>query len=94
MSDDPFVPTPQDLAGFWDMVHIQVDHIHSLFADLKELRANGWERKKQQVRISTDPSEPYFVSHTNKREVPPRREKWLSQHLLQSNTVRRSPSMA
>ena len=22
--EDPFVPTNQDLAGFWDMVHIQV----------------------------------------------------------------------
>ena len=22
--EDPFVPTSEDLAGFWDMVHIQV----------------------------------------------------------------------
>jgi len=43
--EDPFVPTCQDLAGFWDMVSIQVEHIHFLFAELKEMRANGWKMK-------------------------------------------------
>merc|ERR1712241_1053675 len=41
--EDPFVPTCQDLAGFWDMVSIQVEHIHSLFAELVLLRQNGWK---------------------------------------------------
>ena len=38
------MPTSEDLAGFWDMVYIQVEHIHSLFAELSTLRQNGWKR--------------------------------------------------
>ena len=44
VEEDPFVPTPGDLAGFWDMVYIQVEHIYSLFAELAEIRKNGWKR--------------------------------------------------
>ena len=40
--EDPFVPTSEDLAGFWDMVYIQVENIHSLFAELTTIRQNGW----------------------------------------------------
>lgn len=42
--EDPFVPTSEDLAGFWDMVYIQVEHIHSLFAELSTIRQNGWRK--------------------------------------------------
>merc|ERR1712213_262035 len=52
--EDPFVPTSEDLAGFWDMVYIQVEHIHSLFAELSTLRQNGW--KRPEVR--------YFFCHS------------------------------
>ena len=40
--EDPFVPTCQDLAGFWDMVSIQVDQIHDRFNKLVDLRKAGW----------------------------------------------------
>merc|ERR1712158_287196 len=58
---DPFVPTSEDLAGFWDMVYIQVEHIHFLFAELRELRSNGWKRpepvsKKAVEQSSISPS--------------------------------------
>ncbi len=43
--EDPFVPTSEDLAGFWDMVYLQVQHVNSLFADLYELRRNNWTPK-------------------------------------------------
>ena len=43
--EDPFVPTSEDLAGFWDMVYLQVQHVNSLFADLYELRKNNWIQK-------------------------------------------------
>ena len=49
--EDPFVPTSEDLAGFWDMVYIQVEHINALFAELDTLRKNGWVPKKPLVRI-------------------------------------------
>lgn len=44
VEEDPFVPTSQDLAGFWDMVYIQIEHINMLFADLAETKKNGWKR--------------------------------------------------
>ena len=40
--EDPFVPTCHDLAGFWDMVSIQVDQIHQRFQGLVDLRKAGW----------------------------------------------------
>ena len=44
IEDDPYVPTSEDLAGFWDMVHIQVVHIHTLFAEMVRCQKNGWKR--------------------------------------------------
>jgi len=48
--EDPFVPTGQDLAGFWDMVHIQVEQIHTRFKGLHELKANEWTVKAPEVK--------------------------------------------
>ena len=53
---DPYVPTPDDLAGFWDMVYIQVEHIHFLFAELRELRSNGWKRPEPVSKKTAEPS--------------------------------------
>jgi len=50
--EDPFVPTSEDLAGFWDMVYIQVEHIHSLFAELRTIRQNGWRRPQQVAKTN------------------------------------------
>merc|ERR1712242_416930 len=44
--EDPFVPTSQDLAGFWDMVSIQVEQIHRRFEGLGDLRRANWIVKK------------------------------------------------
>ncbi|XP_064108087.1 myosin-3-like [Macrobrachium nipponense] len=33
----------EDLAGFWDMVSIQVDNVHQLFKEVSVLKANGWK---------------------------------------------------
>ena len=41
-SDEAFPTTGQDLAGFWDMVNIQVQHIDSLFNEIQQLRDNNW----------------------------------------------------
>jgi hypothetical protein len=45
VEQDPHTPTCHDLAGFWDMVSIQVEHIHFLFSELAEMRKNGWKMK-------------------------------------------------
>ncbi len=50
-AEDPFVPTSEDLAGFWDMVYIQVEHIHSLFAELQTIRKNGWKRLEEVIKV-------------------------------------------
>ena len=36
------MPTNMDLAGFWDMVHIQVEQIHTRFLALQDLKALNW----------------------------------------------------
>lgn len=33
----------QDLQGFWDMVMLQVEDIHQLFAEIDTMRANSWK---------------------------------------------------
>ena len=70
---DPYTPTPDDLAGFWDMVYIQVEHIHFLFAELRELRSNGWKRpepvsKKTVEQSSISPSK--RVASVTKKKKP------------------------
>lgn len=47
--EDPFVPTCQDLAGFWDMVHIQIEQIHRRFGALRELKKLNWIVKAPEV---------------------------------------------
>lgn len=45
--DDSFPTTGSDLAGFWDMVMLQVENVHALFEELNALRANNWEELKK-----------------------------------------------
>jgi Guanylate-kinase-associated protein (GKAP) protein len=42
-SDDPFPTTAQDLAGFWDLIMIQVDDVKGLFVEIDSLKNNGWK---------------------------------------------------
>jgi len=58
IEDDPYVPTSEDLAGFWDMVHIQVVHIHTLFAEMVRCQKNGWKRVEVKKSISEPKKEP------------------------------------
>lgn len=32
-----------DLAGFWDMVYLQVEEIDKMFSNLEDLKKNGWK---------------------------------------------------
>lgn len=34
--------TCEDLQGFWDMVHFQIEDVHKRFQQLAELQENGW----------------------------------------------------
>lgn len=42
-NDEPFQTTCQDLAGFWDMVLLQVEDITDMFDDIDRLRRSGWK---------------------------------------------------
>ena len=71
VEDDPFVPTPGDLAGFWDMVHIQVVHIHTLFAELRKFQKNDWKRIPGEVSFmfpepKKEPEKPKKVKRVKK----------------------------
>ncbi|KAK3882295.1 hypothetical protein Pcinc_013325 [Petrolisthes cinctipes] len=39
---EEFPTTNEDLAGFWDMVSIQVDVVNNLLKEIDTLRSNGW----------------------------------------------------
>jgi len=53
--EDPFVPTNMDLAGFWDMVHIQVEQIHTRFQALQELKKANWVVKAPETKKNNKP---------------------------------------
>ena len=50
-SDEPFHTTAQDLAGFWDMVLIQVDDVDRMFEELDRLRQNGWRTPEKNTPV-------------------------------------------
>ncbi|XP_074832320.1 disks large-associated protein 3 [Carettochelys insculpta] len=37
------VPTFQDLAGFWDLLQLSIEDVSLKFAELQQLKANGWK---------------------------------------------------
>ncbi|GFQ90808.1 hypothetical protein TNCT_716552 [Trichonephila clavata] len=39
----PFYTTGSDLAGFWDLVLLQVDDINTTFKEIDDMRKNGWK---------------------------------------------------
>ncbi|XP_046631402.1 uncharacterized protein LOC124311124 [Daphnia pulicaria] len=63
--DEPFPTTGQDLAGFWDMVTIQVDHIDLLFAEIKQLRDNNWVEVIPEQQAATPATKPLKAKSKN-----------------------------
>uniref|UniRef100_A0A8C0H6N0 Disks large-associated protein 3 n=1 Tax=Chelonoidis abingdonii TaxID=106734 RepID=A0A8C0H6N0_CHEAB len=37
------MPTFQDLAGFWDLLQLSIEDVSLKFAELQQLKANGWK---------------------------------------------------
>lgn len=44
------VPTFQDLAGFWDLLQLSIEDVSMKFAELLQLKANGWKIVEPKVR--------------------------------------------
>nr|CAD7454104.1 unnamed protein product [Timema tahoe] len=63
--DEQFPTTSEDLAGFWDMVMLQVDHVHAMFEELNRLRSNNWQEDKAPPKDLTDSSAKRSVKRTN-----------------------------
>lgn len=47
------VPTFQDLAGFWDLLQLSIEDVSMKFAELQQLKDNGW--KIMEPKVSTWP---------------------------------------
>ena len=47
---DPFPTTDDDLAGFWDLVMMQIEEIDSTYDEIVKLRTNGWKREEEKKR--------------------------------------------
>lgn len=75
-------PTNGDLAGFWDMVMIQVDDVNSMFNNIDELRKNGW--------IQTQP--PTDETDSAKRSSLTRQSSLSRQSSLGKGSLRRQKS--
>lgn len=79
LKEGEFVTLDDDLAGFWDMVCLQIDEIHSLFKNLDELKANNWEyvlQRKVTKPVNTKKTEikkPILVNNNN--QIKPAAEK-------------------
>nr|CAD7396658.1 unnamed protein product [Timema cristinae] len=63
--DEQFPTTSEDLAGFWDMVMLQVDHVYAMFEELNRLRSNNWQEDKAPPKDLTDGSAKRSVKRTN-----------------------------
>ncbi|XP_067004695.2 disks large-associated protein 5 [Anabrus simplex] len=49
--DEEFPTTNEDLAGFWDMVKLQVNHIDQMFEELNVLRKANWVEKTEDSAV-------------------------------------------
>ncbi|RZF46913.1 hypothetical protein LSTR_LSTR008041 [Laodelphax striatellus] len=67
--NDNFKTTDEDLAGFWDMVRIQVDSMHDEFDSISKLKANGW--KVVEDPASKKVSEPIVSKTGTRRQQQP-----------------------
>nr|CAD7402037.1 unnamed protein product [Timema poppensis] len=63
--DEQFPTTSEDLAGFWDMVMLQVDHVYAMFEELNRLRSNNWQEDEAPPKDLTDGSAKRSVKRTN-----------------------------
>lgn len=67
---EEFPTTNEDLAGFWDMVMLQVVQVNELFDQIEKLRSSQWQEVRSvsvhpQTIDSLKPLENNFYSHEN-----------------------------
>nr|XP_005988555.1 PREDICTED: disks large-associated protein 3 [Latimeria chalumnae] len=47
------LPTSQDLAGFWDLLQLSIEDVRLKFAELEQIKINGWKplEKKEEKKV-------------------------------------------
>lgn len=53
--DVPFYTTSSDLAGFWDLVMLQVDDINASFQDIQAIKQNNWQEVIPHKPVAPEP---------------------------------------
>lgn len=61
MPGEEFPTTSEDLAGFWDMVMLQVVQVNELFDQIEKLRKSQWQEVSSEFIVDTN-SSLYFKS--------------------------------
>ena len=59
--EDPFQTTDADLAGFWDMVLLQVADVDRMFNELDELKRHDWNATNVSHTLTVSIARPWFV---------------------------------
>ena len=59
-----FTTRDEDLAGFWDMVSIQIEDVTRMFAKLEELKARGWRMPRREIETPRNNRVPLARSST------------------------------
>jgi hypothetical protein len=79
-----FVPLDKDLAGFWDMVNIQIDDVVNMFNEIDKIKNNNWqliivETIKKKIQNQTKVPQPAKVTPTtaNKQNLDASRQRLL-----------------
>lgn len=65
---EEFPTTCEDLAGFWDMVSIQVEDIKNSLKEILLLRANGWKEVSQDTTDGVDKN--VTTGHARRKPAP------------------------
>ena len=86
-----FVTRDEDLAGFWDMVYLQIEDIQSMFKKLNDLRSNQWKIETKQISSFTATTKTPSKKIIDKKKVinTPNTTKTMQQNdksVNQSNT--------
>jgi hypothetical protein len=80
-----FVPLDKDLAGFWDMVNIQIDDVVNMFNEIDKIKNNNWQlliivetiKKKIQNQTKVLPSAKVTPTTANKQNLDASRQRLL-----------------
>lgn len=51
MPGEEFPTTNEDLAGFWDMVMLQVVQVNELFDQIEKLRKSQWQEVQSDIIV-------------------------------------------